>query len=343
MGALLLVWAIRTTIRWRKFGRSYLELWTLPGVVGGKLEGRLHVERLEGAAGESFDLKLTCFESVTTGSGKNRSTTERILWRDERSFDGREIVPDLGGAAVPVSFRIPFSCRPSDDSDPGRIVHWVVELDGVVPGVDYLGLFDVPVFKTGASRSEVDDGEQEVSSDGYVARSAAREMSPALLESTGIVVGPSRGGGTEFYFRPARNPGAAVGLTIFAMIWSGAVALIVHLDAPFFFAMIFGGVDVLLIFGVIVSWLGTTRVTFEDQRIRVVSGVLGIGRSGDYRRDEIEEVRTRIGTQQTSGNTGTVFYDVFLALRSGGQVPAGGSIGNKRVAEWIAAKMNELR
>jgi hypothetical protein len=42
IGLILLVWSIRATIRWSKFGRSTLDLQTLPGVIGDKVEGTIH-------------------------------------------------------------------------------------------------------------------------------------------------------------------------------------------------------------------------------------------------------------------------------------------------------------
>jgi hypothetical protein len=42
VGAGLLVWAVRATLRWRKFGSSTFEMTTLPGVIGGPLRGTIH-------------------------------------------------------------------------------------------------------------------------------------------------------------------------------------------------------------------------------------------------------------------------------------------------------------
>lgn len=58
IGLILCVWSIQATIRWEKFGKSTLELQTLPGVIGGGLRGTIHTS-IKGFPEEGFRLDLS--------------------------------------------------------------------------------------------------------------------------------------------------------------------------------------------------------------------------------------------------------------------------------------------
>jgi hypothetical protein len=83
IGLALIGFALQTTLAWRKFGQSLFEMAALPGALGGTLEGEIQVPtRLPPPHG--LQLRLSCVRRTTTGSGKSRSTTEKILWQDEK-------------------------------------------------------------------------------------------------------------------------------------------------------------------------------------------------------------------------------------------------------------------
>lgn len=144
VGLALLVAAIRATIRLRKFGVSTLTLDTLPGVTGHHIAGTV-------VAGPALDtrqaveLTLTSIRRVTTGSGRNRSTSETILWQDTRTS-----VPSRQGAAgVAILFRfaLPADVAPCDDTRPADQTIWRLRAAAAVPGVDFDATFEVPVFR----------------------------------------------------------------------------------------------------------------------------------------------------------------------------------------------------
>ncbi len=134
----LLVWAVRRTIRWRRYGESRFSLASLPGQVGGSLEGTLHIDHPPPAT-QPVNLRLTCIER-THGPGDG-SNADRIVWSDDSSA-----VSD-GGGAIPVAFYIPENCRPTDDSDWRDRIIW--RLSAIAPGegVPYAAEFEVPIFK----------------------------------------------------------------------------------------------------------------------------------------------------------------------------------------------------
>lgn len=138
----LAVLGVRARSRQRKFGRSVFKMASVPGVIGGKLEGKIEVgARLKPVDG--FKLKLQCLNVVS--SGKNARV--RTLWQDERLVRFDTAADDPSHSAIPVSFDIPADGDESDDSDPSNRVVWRLEARASVPGVNYLSRFEVPVFQ----------------------------------------------------------------------------------------------------------------------------------------------------------------------------------------------------
>jgi hypothetical protein len=145
VGVGLLCAAIYLTIRRLKFGRSILELETLPGAIGGWFAGFIHVPA---TLQEADELKLTlkCVNRVTTGSGKSQSTSEFSLWEDSQTLKTRLSDDSLGGKQIPVAFRIPESCRACDGTGTRNEILWRLNAHAVMPGADYIADFVVPVF-----------------------------------------------------------------------------------------------------------------------------------------------------------------------------------------------------
>ena len=328
VGLGLLGWAVRATVRYSRFGVSVFELTTLPGVVGHGLAGTVHLPPGVERAHE-YGLTLRRIERRTSGSGKNRSTHEYTRWEEQTTV---RALRGAAGVAVPVAFRIPASEVPTspEPSDPSTI--WRLEVSADIPGVDYSAHFEVPVFSAmGAAGMAVAD----------IAVAAAVELpstpSPAEYRQprdSAIRVSKSQRG-VEIYYPAARNPGAALGLTAFLAIWCGAVAIMVSLDAPLGFPIVFGAVALLLLWGVLRLWLGTTHVTLGGDEAAVRSGLIGSGRVKRVSRQDVARVEVRIGMQAGTRS----FYDVRIVGKDRRKLAAGSGISSKREAEWLAQLM----
>jgi hypothetical protein len=204
----------------------------------------------------------------------------------------------------------------------------------MVPGVDFDATFELPVFRTEQSSETVTTRSlshaPQMSSDELV----------QLRENSKIRVGSSPGGGKEIFFPAARNPGTAAGMTLFLAIWSGVDWLLIHLEAPLIFPIVFGFFGVLILYGVLALWFGTSRVVIEAGEVRVKKALMGVGSSQTVPVSEIKGVTTKIGMQQ-GGQKGTPYYDIVLRRHSGRDFVAGGFIKNKREMEWIVQEIND--
>src|SRR5436190_20505892 len=141
-GAWLIIRAARVTLQYLKFGNATFNMLAESGV-GGTVAGFI-VTSTKVLGAKQFRLVLRCFQRVTTGTGKNRHTEERVLWEDWREV--KELMPDTQETGIPVCIEIPSHCAATN---PAENVFWKLEASANLPGIDFSSVFDIPV--TGAA------------------------------------------------------------------------------------------------------------------------------------------------------------------------------------------------
>ena len=326
VGIGLVVWAVRTTLRHRRYGVSVLELHSVPAAIGGTLAGTVRTTALV-TPSDGFRVRLLCIRRVTRGSGKSRSTSETILWEEEQRVTGQPSRTARGmETAVPFAFAIPRDASPCDASSPRDRVLWRLRASATVPGIDYETGFEVPVFRTAAGETAA--GETALPAAPAVAGDY-RQPPDSRIRVT------SNRRGTEILFPAARNPGVATGVTVFFAVWAGATAFMSAVGAPILVVGVFAMVGALVLWGVLELWLRVTRVKADAGTIVLGGGYLAPGKERRFGPGEIADVETRIGMQ--SGES--AYYDLVLVRAGGKKIIAGRGIRDKREAEWLAATL----
>jgi hypothetical protein len=224
-----------------------------------------------------------------------------------------------------VSFELPTDAVASDPDNPNNRVLWRLEVSASVPGVDYESTFEVPVFRTPESDQPPSTETERLVSD---AAPLPAYHQPA---DSRIAVTTNRRG-TEIVFPAARNPGAASGLTGFTLIWWGALGIQLYLHAPIIFPIVTALFGLLLMIGVLDLWLKVSRVTVDAGSVTVATGYLEPSRERSLTAAEVADVVAAIGMQAGK----TVYYDVVIRRKDGKKTTAGGSVRDKREAEWLA-------
>lgn len=322
VGIGLAAWAVQSFLRWRKYGESIFEMRTIPGVVGGPLEGRIRPSvAVRPAAG--FDVTLSSIHKYRRGRGKNRSTREKVLW--QKSY---RAALERGG--VPVSFHVPFECDPTDVDDADNQKLWRLEVKADVDGVDYHAQFDVPVFRTEhSSREPIEDSDSGVPTRIEVTLEEKLRQSGARVEPT-----PE---GKRYVFPMARHPGAAAALSGFFLVWTAISAGLWYSDAPRIFPWVFGGFDVLILFGVLDSWFHASRVEVRPGRLSFAAGLFG-GRRRELTSTEVDRVTPKRGMQ--SGNK--LYYRLEIRERGGRTHTAVKRLDDLDTAERLAKEIEAI-
>jgi hypothetical protein len=328
IGVFLLFYAIRQSLAYFEFGKTYFEMASVPGVIGRELRGVVQA-RFPHSPDHGIHLRLSCVHRVTSGSGNSQSTMESIVWRDEADLSSAQLCPGPTGTSFPVSFHIPAEAQATQKLSPRDEYAWLLEALADVPGVDYHDIFEVPVFRTQQSPTP-SDPEPEV----FAARPVSR---PEVM----TVEVRENAAGTEFFFPAARNKGFAAVTNIFLFAFATGTFFLFRGRIPIIFGVGCGLFSVVLLFITIQMWFGTTRVVIGNGTLSLQKGLLGGGKTQMFQLSDIASIRSKIGAQQ-GGATGTPYYDIELGLRNGSSLTLGRTIRDRHETDWLVEKMQQL-
>jgi hypothetical protein len=344
IGLILLANALRATIRHRRFGDTYFEFNSLPFSPGERVGGRIHL-KFETQAQHGINLRLSCVRRIITGSGKSQTTNQVVLWQADQNIPSGAVGPGPLGRAIPVDFALPPESLVTDHDNPNDQVLWLLHAQADIPGIDYSDDFELPVFRTASSPTPARDSQSPASSGadvfGFVAPSSDPDSSAvAQPEHTKVIVS-MHSGGTEFYFPPFRNPGRALGLLAFTLIWSGVVYFLFHSSAPWFFPVVFGLFDLLLIYGAFHVTLGSSRIGVANGEILTRTGILGMGSTRRIPASDVASILPVVSMQQNN-SAGNELYGIRLRTKNGRKLTLADEIDSRQEARWIVSQIETL-
>ena len=318
VGVGLIVWAVRSTLRWLKYGDTVFQMPETPGVIGGQLVGVVRIpSKVRTTSG--FKNTLSCIHRYTTSSGDSQTTTERVLWQQSQTI-AQELSPSSSSSAIPVQFQIPYGEKQSEDD---RII-WKLEVDADTAGTDFHVEFEVPVFETEESSPDFQPQTDAISP--YI--------QDETIESTYRKCKVRREktqSGIRITFPLFRNIGAALSLTAFLAIWTGAIGLMLHLEAPLFFPIVFGFFELLLILFAFELWLWSSQIDVSSEQITIRSGIPFFTSQRTFTTADIKKMDVATGMQ--SGKT--LYHDLRLIDVNDEKLLFGKRIANQVVAKAI--------
>jgi len=314
----LIGWAIHLLLRWNAYGDSRFEMKSVPGKIGGTLEGSIHV----GGGLEPMrrvNLKLVCINHTSSGN----SGSDWPLWSDDS-----EVTP-AGDGSIPVAFLIPPECRPTDDTNFRDRIYWRLKASSPGGIVNYKSSFEVPVFQIGETSAQAADAiDLRIRRDQRVS-----EFRP---QGSAIRIGLTADGHTEVYFRAFRNPSVTFSLLGFLAIWSSVTYLIFKEHAPLIFRIMWPVFESILVLWVIAMMFGTTTVLVGEGELKVTRRLCGIPVSTrQVQSSEVRDVRSIAG--MTAGTT--VYRRIQVRYGHGGELNFGDGIGDPVEADWLVTEI----
>lgn len=331
VGLGFIIWAIVNIVRMHKFGTSQFKLDSVPGVMGGKLSGRICTP-VNIAPEDGFELSLKCIKQVLTRAGRNRTTTEYVIWEEDHVVKRELLYQDLTRSEIPVLFAIPYDGRESsvDPSDDETII-WRLNVKAAVPGLDYDATFDVPVFKTETSSADFKLTED-------IPALTDNVSAADLLQRENIIISPAySSGGTRFTFPMGRNIVSCIVITVITLIWTAIAIAIFIAKAPLFFCVIWGVVDLFLIIGLLYSWFDYRVIEIDKYCMNLSGGLFGIGRTKTIDMKEFDKFSFKMSSQTNK----TTFFKILALNKEGKRYSVAGGIKGKKLAETLIEEMNK--
>ncbi len=342
VGLILAGVAGRASMRRKRFGQTYFEFASLPFSPGRALKGSIHL-RFNADAKHGIELRLSCVRRVVTGSGKDRSTQENILWQTEKNVPRELLTPGpMGDAVIPVDFGIPSDAYESNHDQPSDQVLWLLHAHADVPGVDYFDDFEVPVFHLTPSLASAVGARSAFSTHAQATippafQSDASDVNapdnPRVVVSTGI------NGGSEFYFPAFRTPARTLLLIAVTAGWTAMVYFLGHSKAPWFFAPVFGLFDLVLFYAVIRATMGSFRIEVGNGKLISRRALLGIGSAREIPFSDISQI---LAVTPSVGQGTQPLYSLRLLTKAGKKLTLADSIDNRQEARWVVAQLEKF-
>jgi len=328
VGIGLIIWAVVSFRRWKKYGESIFVMKSNPGVVGGALKGvivsNVNIEPVKG-----FKVELNCVNRYTSGTGENRKSNESILWQDICLIKHEMYKDDLTKSAIPVIFKIPFDSKETTENNSNNVIIWRLKISAEVPGVDYKATFEIPVFKT-------EESSEEFELDNSILKEYKKETThESLLENSGIILEYKMNGGLKFIFPTCGKQSSF--LLLFIFIWSAiAIYLWTKTDAPMMIKIIFSAIIPFVIYVFLDMMLYKSEVTVRKGSLWILSGWLGYRSEKNLSSTDIAEIKTKRGMQAGK----TLYYSIVATTNNDEKITLAKRVDNLQYAEYI---INEIK
>lgn len=313
VGIGLLVWAIRRTREWRRFGPTPVVLDPFPGSIGGHVGGTIDTNLpFDGA--QRFLLTLSSIHSYESGSGDSRSQREKALWQDELVARSE---PGPTGTRLTFRFDVPGDLEESDAEQRGDSFHlWRLNVRAELADADLDRDFTIPVYAT-AKESRHLDGRKAA---------AARASQDALFDDAvrKLVRVRLDGIGKRLVYPMWQNiwsnlAGFVIGSAFAIAGWF----LVTRADATLM-GTVFAGVGGLVAIAAAYMMLRSLEVRQQGNTITSIRRLAGIRlRTRELQKSDFERFEKRSSMQTQSGGRHVMFYKVVAIDRNANEVLLG--------------------
>ena len=313
VGFFLIVWAIRRTREWTRFGATPLEMDPFPGSIGGHVGGTIDL-KLPFDHTHRFKMTLTCVHSYVSGSGKNRSRRESAKWQETLIGHAESA---MSGTRLTFRFDVPDGLQASDADPEDDSYHlWRLNVHADLPGADYDRNFEIPVYATAAQSSRISQ----------FAVQKARTEQDRLDESSVTARIQERSGpyGRTHFYPAGRRVGAGIAGTLFGAAFAGPGVYILLEGISWFMGSIFAFVGGIIFLFSMYSMLNSLEVFERSGRLVSIRRVLGIKVSeADMLKSDISRLKKKSTMKAQSGGKHTIYYEISAIGNSGQKMVLG--------------------
>jgi hypothetical protein len=312
VGISLLYWAITRTREWRRFGAAPLTLDPFPGSIGGHVGGTIDLN-LPFDPSLSFELTLTSILSHMSGSGDDRSRSEKAKWQDALVARAE---PGPRGTRLVFRFDVPAGLPEADAEQDDSYHLWRLNLQAETSGTDLDRSYEIPVYAT-AQRSRL-------LSDRAVAEARAAQNAVDEASVRKVFEMHFGAGGRRFVYPMGRHLSASIGGLLAGLMFAGAAWWLMFQEEMPVFGGVLGLVGGLIALAGLYMMLNSLEVRLLGNDIVTIRRVLGIPvRRRSIARHRFRRFDTVSSFQTQSGGKHVVFYKALAVDESGRSITVG--------------------
>ncbi|MDH3377280.1 MAG: DUF3592 domain-containing protein, partial [Gammaproteobacteria bacterium] len=357
VGVGLLLYAIKKTLEWRRFGVTLLRLRPFPGEIGGMVAGYIDV-RLPYDPHLKAECALSCTRHYWTRSGGKHKNRQDIVWQDRQPA---RVESGANGTRLSFEFRTE-SGTPATSMESGDHHTWTLSIAAELPGADLARNFEIPVYDTQAEFGPDSAGaeESDISTSGDDRLVASWFAAPPAPAPTGVTSAPvrpdidipndvvqitERGDDLELFFPPFRNRGVAAAVFIMGLVFT-IVGLAMFLyrgtwGVPIIFPIVFFPIGVLLLLCAIYIFGNSLRVNVSRSGIATMRRIVGMSFANQIGAGDVVAMSKSITMQSSSGNEHRVWYSVKIEKREGGSITVADGLPSSSSAEQVIMSISE--
>jgi hypothetical protein len=202
-----------------------------------------------------------------------------------------------------------------------------------MPGADCVADFVVPVFDAAATTQATPNFMPAAERVAASIRGEPPEKS-GRAEDHKIQFLRGPGNRKRFVFPAGRNIGAAITVTLLALLFAGGGALIHNLDGPMFIVVIGEVVGALIAWGALSLWFRETEISFDPNGVERSTRMLGQGGT----RAVLTSEAAGVAYNCTSEVNGTPYFTIKIKLKEGDPVKLISGV-RERDAKWICGEI----
>ncbi|NIS89200.1 MAG: hypothetical protein GTN98_03825, partial [Woeseiaceae bacterium] len=333
VGIGMLVWAIRLTLEWKRFGPTPVTLDPFPGSIGGHVGGTIELALPYDASNE-FQLTLTNLKSYISGSGKNRSRKETAKWQDMIVAHAESTG---SGTRLTFRFDVPEGLKEADAAREDDTYYiWRLDLAGELEGTDINRSFDIPVYATATRSRQL----SQIAVDRGREKQTAR-AEKAVKDRIRFITGMS---GRSMYYPMFRHFWPKLAGFVVGGSFAAIGAYLVVEEGQRLFGSIFGGIGGIVALATIYGMFNSLEVTRDASGFTTVRRWLGIPvRRRHMGRHEFHHFEKNSRYQQQGGGKHVLFYNVYAVDGAGKKLVVGeGFKGNSQADAAIGVIGQEL-
>ena len=313
VGIGMLVWAIRRTLEWKRFGPTPVTLDPFPGSIGGHVGGTIDLN-LPFDSRNDFQLTLTNLKSYVSGSGKNRSRKEKAKWQDIIVAHAESTGT---GTRLTFRFDIPEGLRESDAlREDDSYYLWRLDVSAELDGADLDRSFDIPVYATAMQSRSL--------SKLAVERGREKQSARAARAVEKVIKVVHDGGGRRMIYPMGRNFGPSLGGFIVGATFAAVGAYLVVEEGQRVFGSIFGGIGALVALATLYTMFNSLEVARDASGFRTVRRWLGIPvKRSHMGSHEFARFSKKSSYQTQGGGKHVMHYTIYAEDRGGRKLVVG--------------------
>lgn len=320
--------AVRQTLEWKKFGDVPVTLDPFPAAIGGQAGGTIELP-VPFDSGHVFNITLAAIHSYESGSGKNRSRSERVTWQQSVIAYAE---PGLNGTRLQFRFDVPGNLPPSDAAhDGGAYDLWRLGLQADLPGVDVSRDYEIPAYP-GTAKSRI--GDRAAAAIAAATKTAAENDARARITLRG----------DDMFYPMGRNAFSSLVGILFGAVFAGVGVLLFMKEDAWFGGTIFGGIGLLVFTGCVYAIANSLTVKRDSLGggVETVRCLFGIPVKRRYAAlDDILSLHHDSSSAGHKNGRQVKFHRVFGRLKQGGDITLGESFEGEAEAEAALAFIRE--